>query len=79
MIVLPLGQLFILYLTLVLGLLLAVWVAGDWRRKRRERLNRRNHLICNICGVPFEDRSREPVPPCPQCGALNERIALKDI
>ena len=79
MIDLPLGDLFILYLTLVLGLLFAVWIYGDWRRKRRERVNRRNHLVCNICGVPYEDKSRAPIPPCPECGAPNERIALKDI
>ncbi|MEM9478321.1 MAG: hypothetical protein AAGA58_01525 [Verrucomicrobiota bacterium] len=76
---LPLSQLFILYLTLVLGLLFAVWLGDDWVRKRRERINRRNHLVCNICGVPYEDATREKLPECPSCGARNERLSLRDI
>ncbi len=74
-----LSFLFVCYLIIILSALFAVWLFGDWRRKRREKLLRRFHLICNICGSPYEDRSNDPIPPCPKCGALNERIVLRDL
>jgi len=67
------------YLAVILSILFGVWVTGDWSRKRREKQDRKFRLVCNICGVPYEDRSRNPIPPCPNCEALNERIGLRDL
>jgi hypothetical protein len=67
------------YLVVILAVLFGVWVTGDWNRKRREKQDRKFRLVCNICGVPYEDRSRDPIPPCPNCDALNERIGLRDL
>ena len=74
-----LSVLFVCYLILILSLLLALWVAGDWRRKRQEKTARKYHLVCNICGIPYEDKTTDPIPPCPKCGALNERERLRDL
>ena len=79
MIRVALSQLFIYYLIFILAGLLAVWLFGDWRRKRREKQARRYHLACNICGVTYEDRSHDDIPPCPKCGARNERVTLRDL
>ena len=74
-----LPNIIVAYLVVTLALLFGIWVAQDWARKRREKRNRRFRLVCNICGVSYEDRSRDPIPPCPNCKALNERVALRDI
>lgn len=74
-----LDSIIVIYLVITLVLLFGVWLASDWRRKRRERRARKFHLACNICGLPYEDRSRDPIPPCPNCGALNERVSLRDL
>ncbi len=74
-----LDSIIVIYLLITLVLLFGVWLAGDWTRKRRERRDRKFHLACNICGLPYVDRSRDPIPPCPNCGALNERVSLRDL
>ena len=74
-----LTNLIVVYLILILCLLFAVWIFGDYRRKRREKLERRFRLVCDICGVSYEDRSRDPIPQCPKCGRRNERVHLRDI
>ena len=74
-----LSVLFVCYLILILSLLFAVWIAGDWRRKRNERLVRKYRLACNICGAHYEDKTSDPIPACPACGALNERVSLSDL
>ena len=58
-----LTDLIVVYLVLILLLLFAVWIFGDYRRKRREKRERKFHLVCDICGVSYEDRSRDPIPP----------------
>ena len=67
------------YLFITLAIVFSLWIASDWSRKRRDKRNRKFRLVCNICGIPFEDRSRDPLPPCPSCGALNERVSLRDL
>lgn len=79
MIRVALSQLFIYYLIAILSGLLAIWLFGDWRRKRKEKQARRFHLVCNICGITYEDRTNDDIPPCPKCGARNERAALRDL
>jgi len=74
-----LPNIIVAYLVLTLTILFGIWLANDYRRKRREKRHRRFRLVCNICGVPYEDRSRDPIPPCPNCSALNERVSLNDI
>lgn len=74
-----LTNIIVAYLVLTLSILFGIWLASDYRRKRREKRHRRFRLVCNICGVPYEDRSRDPIPPCPNCSALNERVSLSDI
>ena len=74
-----LDSIIVIYLVITLFGLFGLWGATDWLRKRRERRDRKFHLVCNICGVPYEDRSRDQIPPCPSCGALNERVGLRDL
>ncbi len=74
-----LPNIIVAYLVAILAIVFGLWIASDWVRKRRDRRNRRFRLVCNICGWPYQDKSRDPIPPCPQCGALNERTALRDL
>ncbi len=74
-----LTDLIVVYLILILVLLFAVWIIGDYRRKRREKHVRKHHLVCDICGVSYEDQSKDPIPACPNCGRRNERVYLRDI
>ncbi len=74
-----LTDLIVVYLILILFLLFALWIFGDYRRKRGEKRERKFHLVCDICGVPYEDRTKDPIPECPKCGRRNERVFLRDI
>lgn len=74
-----LPNIIVTYLMVTLAILFGIWLASDWRRKRRDKRHHRYRLVCNICGVPYEDRSRDPIPPCPNCAALNERVSLRDL
>lgn len=74
-----LTDLIVVYLILILCLLFALWIFGDYRRKRREKRERKFHLVCDICGGNYEDRSKDPIPKCPKCGRRNERVFLRDI
>jgi hypothetical protein len=74
-----LPNIIVAYLVVTLSILFSLWIASDWFRKRRDKRNRRFRLVCNICGFPYEDRSRDPIPPCPNCTALNERVSLRDL
>ena len=64
-----LTDLIVVYLILILVLLFAVWLVGDYRRKREEKRERKFHLVCDICGVSYEDRSKDPIPLAPSAGA----------
>ncbi len=79
MIRINLPMIIVVYLVVLLAVLFALWLGGDWKRKRRERRDRKFRLVCNICGVTYEDRTRNPIPACPKCGSLNERAQLRDI
>lgn len=72
-------QLPILYLCLIFGAVLAMWVATDVRRKRRERLARRHKIICTICGAVYEDVTDHDLSQCPECESMNERHKIHDI
>lgn len=62
------------YLLVFLALIFTVWIAYEMVRRFREVREARHRLQCAICGMLYEDRSREPLPRCPRCGSLNERI-----
>ena len=51
----------------------------EWARKRREKEERRCQFVCNICGGPYLDSTRDDITECPNCGALNERLGLSDL
>jgi len=65
------------YLLVFLAAIFAVWIAYEMVRRFRERRPLRDRLQCAICGMEYEDRSPTPLPACPRCGSLNERLKLK--
>ena len=71
--------LLLVYLFLFLGVIFTVWLLGEWRRKRREKLALRYRLRCTLCGFEFEDRSGVLLPRCPRCGTLNERFGFRTL
>ena len=74
MIPVELSTLIFLYLALLLATILGAWVLSEWRQRQRERHAFRSVLRCTLCGFAFEDRTETRLPPCPQCGTLNERL-----
>ena len=76
MIRVTLPVLVLIYVTLLLASVLCAWLYYGWTRHRRERDAFRNVLRCLRCGFEFEDKSEEALPPCPRCGAINERLRL---
>ncbi len=73
MISVSLSYLTLIYLLIMLGPILGVWLVGEWRRQRRERATFLHLLQCKLCAGQFEDATDEPLPRCPYCGGLNER------
>jgi hypothetical protein len=68
----------VLYLLLILGPVIGVWILSGWRdRKMRTPLPRRWLYRCPEC-VSFYD-SDEPLEKmrCPVCGRQNEQLKLK--
>ena len=49
------------------------------RMREREKEERRCKFVCNICGGPYLDSTRDDITECPNCGALNERLGLSDL
>ena len=63
-----------------MGKLLVSQMPLRWAtRERREKEERRCRFVCNICGGPYLDRTRDDITECPNCGALNERLGLSDL
>jgi len=61
----------LLYATVLLAAVVAVWLAGIWRESRRRRREWRELSQCRLCATwvrPGADLWR-----CPDCRALNER------
>ncbi|HRX55819.1 MAG TPA: hypothetical protein P5016_14990 [Verrucomicrobiales bacterium] len=79
MIRVSLGILVIVYLTFLLGTLAVVWFVAEFLRIGRERQRRQHFVICGLCDHIYEDVSEERLPPCPRCGALNERSRVREI
>ncbi len=74
MIRVPLTVIVFLYLFTFLAVIAAGWLVDEYRRARRARRTLQFRLRCAICGFEFEDRSASPLPGCPRCGRLNERL-----
>lgn len=73
MIRVSLSLLVLIFLGLMLGPIFGLWLFHEFQRQRREAAAFRYVLRCQLCSFLFEDRSSEPLPRCPRCGALNER------
>ena len=77
MIRLELSWLVFVYLLVFLAAIFVVWIAYEMVRKFREQRSLRNRMQCAICGMEYEDYTSAPLPRCPRCGSLNERLRLK--
>ena len=76
MIRVPLTVIVFLYLFVFLAVIFAGWLVDERRRRQRARQALLFRLRCAICGFEFEDRSASPLPGCPRCGRLNERVEI---
>ena len=74
-----LTKILVAYLVIILVMLFGVWIIREWARKRLEKKERRHRFVCNICGGTYEDKTRNDITECPDCGALNERAWLSDL
>lgn len=74
MIRVTLPVLVLIYVALLLASVLCAWLYYGWTRHRREREAFQKILRCTRCGFEFEAKSEEALPPCPRCGAVNERL-----
>lgn len=79
MIRVPLTVIVFFYLFAFLIAVFAVWLFDERRRRRRARRALQFRLRCAICGLEFEDLSPVPLPSCPRCGRLNERVEIDDL
>ena len=76
MIRVTLPVLVLIYVALLLASVMCAWLYYGWTRHRRERDAFRSILRCTRCGFEFQDKSAVPLPTCPRCGAMNERLRL---
>ncbi len=76
MIRVPLTIIIALYLFGSLIVLFALWLRDAHRSGRAAARSLQFRLRCAICGFEFEDLSNLPLPPCPRCGRLNERLRI---
>ncbi len=64
---------FVLLLVFLTGIL-AVWILVEIGRRHQSHRARRHRIRCAVCALEYEDRSATPLPVCPRCGSLNERV-----
>ena len=76
MIRVPLTVIVFLYLFAFLAVIFVGWFLDERRRRHRARQALQFRLRCAICGFEFEDLSAAPLPNCPRCGRLNERVTI---
>jgi hypothetical protein len=76
MIRVPLPVIVSLYLFVCLVVLFALWLRDEHKRVREAARALQFRLRCAICGFEFEDLSDVPLPACPRCGRLNERVSI---
>ena len=79
MIRLHLSTFFELYLGAILLSTFALWLISNWWRRRKEQVACRKVVACSICGYTFQDPTHNPLPRCPRCGRLNERLLDREL
>lgn len=77
MLTIDLDSAILLYLGLLLGTILPLWVliGRNKPHKRRDSINLRekaNQRSCQICLFEYIDSDHSGMSSCPQCGHLNE-------
>ncbi|MEO6260992.1 MAG: hypothetical protein ABIP32_00590 [Chthoniobacterales bacterium] len=73
------GWFILFYVLVFLAAIFMVWIGYEMARRKREVKSLRYRIRCGICCNEFEDRSTNPVPACPHCGSLTQRINLSII
>ena len=72
MIELTFNTLFILYLSLTLGIVLGIWIYSHYRTRRRVFFPVEKALcVCEYCHFPYVEESAKHLNRCPQCGLYN--------
>ncbi|MEM0969429.1 MAG: hypothetical protein AAF191_20930 [Verrucomicrobiota bacterium] len=79
MIHITLGGLILFYLFVIFGGMLLLWFLAEVRRFFEERAWKQSQTLCRVCGLVYEDRTKEPLPVCPTCGHGNERGGVQRI
>jgi len=72
-----LTMLVFVYLGIFLTVIFANWIVWNIGRLRRERRAFRHRLRCTLCSFEFENADTDPLPRCPRCGSLNERMPFR--
>lgn len=69
------SSLLILYVTVALGILIAVGIFSEMRRRRFRPSHSADRIFrCSKCGMVFTDDPDVERSRCAQCGTLNEAI-----
>jgi len=74
-----LSLLVLIYLGLMVGPVLFLWLLNELRRQRREKAAFRHVLRCGMCSFEFEDRTETLLPKCPRCSSLTERYPISSL
>lgn len=71
----------LIYLGLIVGvgLLAIIWAASVIQQRRHEFRIRQDLVHCRICGLIFQNTTRQEMAACPSCGSLNEATRPKPI
>jgi prepilin signal peptidase PulO-like enzyme (type II secretory pathway) len=69
----------ILYLLGLISGIFVLWLIGEVTRFRELRRVRKSRTLCRVCGVIYEDRSKNPLPVCPVCKHPNERSDFQQV
>lgn len=69
----------LLYAVVLLGAVLFLWLAGEWRRSRRRRRAWRSIGQCRLCATWVRPPADGDLWRCPSCRALNERSVPADL
>jgi len=71
--------LILIYLLFQLGLIFGAWLWNVLATRRRLQKSVRHRLRCTACALEFSDESQAPLPRCPRCGNLNERVRFSTL